>query len=120
MIVNDELVQHMMLSHHLEKNLGFKKENIQKAYDGLEAVEKAAASDFDLILMDLNMPRMNGYLASQKIKEASTGKSPVIVALSAYVDEKVREECKAHLMDECGEAPLDYKWLQQIIINNLN
>ena len=111
MIVNDELVQHMMLSHHLEKNLEFKKENIQKAYDGLEAVEKAAAFDFDLIIMDLNMPKMNGYFASLKIKEASVGKTPLIVALSAYVDEKVRQECKAHRMDECGEAPLDFKWL---------
>ena len=109
----------MMLSHHLIKNLGFKTKNVDKAKDGLEAVEKATASEFDLIIMDLNMPRLDGYQASFQIKQASEGKIPFIVAISGFVDEKVRENCLAHLMDQCAEAPLDFRWLRQIIINNL-
>ena len=60
---------------------------VRTAHDGVEAVE--AASDFrpDLILLDIGMPRMNGYDACRRIREQSWGKNPFIVALTGWGQE---------------------------------
>ena len=55
------------------------------AADGFQAVEKALQKDYDLILMDMHMPGMNGVSATRKIKESLAEKAPVVVALTADV-----------------------------------
>lgn len=67
------------------------------AKDGLEAVEKATDATFDVILMDIQMPGLNGYEAAAKIrKEKITSRSGVpvpMVALTANVMKKDRQAC---------------------------
>ena len=53
------------------------------ARDGNEAVEKAQQDQYDLILMDVRMPRMTGYQACNKLKEIESTKDVPIVFLSA-------------------------------------
>ena len=55
---------------------------IDECYDGLECLEKVKNKEYDLILMDIMMPNMNGETALQKLKENSNFKTPVI-ALTA-------------------------------------
>ena len=59
--------------------------NVTLANNGVEAVQAAAAQTFDVILMDLQMPEMDGFEAAQKIREreASSNQHTPIVALSA-------------------------------------
>lgn len=54
---------------------------------GLEAVEKAAANQYDLILMDIQMPGLNGYEAAVKIRKGLNKNTPII-ALTASANEK--------------------------------
>lgn len=57
--------------------------NVVAAKDGQEAVEKAQEDDFDLILMDVRMPRMTGYEACAELKKIDKVKDIPVVFLSA-------------------------------------
>jgi CheY-like chemotaxis protein len=67
--------------------------SVRIAGDGLEALKAVAQDDFDLILMDVQMPRMDGITATRRIREMDGPKSRVpIVAMTANVlAEQVRE-----------------------------
>jgi two-component system, sensor histidine kinase and response regulator len=72
------------------------------ANDGADAVEAFESGDFDLVLMDLQMPRLSGFEASMKIRhlEKMRGiKRTPIIALSANVLKGVRDECSRNGMD---------------------
>jgi len=57
---------------------------LEMAEDGREAVEKALAGGYDLILMDVQMPIMDGYQATREITSRLGSKRPPVVALSAH------------------------------------
>ena len=63
LIVNDEIMTLMMLRTIFEKSIGVEPSNIEEAENGKIALQKALKTDFDLILMDLNMPVMGGFEA---------------------------------------------------------
>ncbi len=62
---------------------------VQTASNGQEAVAHAAAGGFDLIIMDIRMPVMDGYEAVKKI--CAAGSSAVIVFFTAYSQDETRE-----------------------------
>ncbi len=64
------------------------------AYDGLEAVEAAATFRPDVILLDIGLPRMNGYEACRLIREQPWGKNMVLVALTGWGQEEDRQKSK--------------------------
>ncbi len=72
---------------------------VTTAGNGQEAVDAFAKGAFDLILMDLTMPVMDGYQASAAIlsqaREAGQ-KEPVIVALSANLEDEEKQRCREH------------------------
>ena len=80
LIVNDEPMALLILETILAQ-VGIQQSNIYKASNGKESVEKAETINFELVLMDLNMPVMGGFEATQKIRLIA--KSTHIVALSA-------------------------------------
>lgn len=57
--------------------------DVEAARDGNEAVEKAQQGQFDLILMDVRMPRMTGYQACDRLKEIESTKDIPVIFLSA-------------------------------------
>lgn len=59
--------------------------DIDLANDGKEAVEKAYAKEYKLILMDMFMPEMNGYQATELIRNNNTNKNTIIIALSGGI-----------------------------------
>jgi PAS domain S-box-containing protein len=61
---------------------------VSVAYDGAEALEAAAARMPQLILMDLGMPRMDGFQAARRIRELPGGETVTMVALSGWGQEK--------------------------------
>src|SRR5690242_21865794 len=74
---------------------------VDVAENGLIGVEMWEKGEYDLVLMDVQMPRMNGFEATSAIrdKERARGGHTPIVAVTAYALEKDEEECLAAGMD---------------------
>ncbi len=86
------------------------------AENGLIAVNKWQSGDYDLILMDVDMPELNGYAATKKIREEESlsGKHIPIVGLTAHAMSGAREECLAAGMDGYLAKPIDTEalWIE--------
>jgi len=89
------------------------------AEDGQAALEKAAHARPDLILMDLSLPRMDGWEATRRLKaDASLSKIPVIV-LSAHAMRGDEERARASGCDDFLTKPIDETLLYQKIASHL-
>jgi len=86
--------------------------SVDLAIDGVEAVEAAASRDFDLILMDLRMPEMDGFEATRRIRrlDGARGRVPII-ALTAHAMAEAKESCLAHGMNGYIAKPLQRREL---------
>jgi PAS domain S-box-containing protein len=83
--------------------LGLLGNELRTAHDGVEAVDVAEAFRPQVILMDVGMPRLNGYEATRRIRERPWGRSPVIFALTGWGQEGDKERsreagCDGHLV----------------------
>jgi signal transduction histidine kinase/CheY-like chemotaxis protein len=79
---------------------------VDLARNGVEAVDRARAAKYDIILMDCQMPEMDGYEATRRIRaEAGPGRRVPIVAMTANVMEGDRENCLACGMDDFLPKP---------------
>ncbi|MDX1667819.1 MAG: response regulator, partial [Limnobacter sp.] len=92
------------------------------ANNGREGLDKAKQTEFSLIIMDCQMPEMDGYTASQKIRthEQETGRKPVpIVALTANAQAGDREKCLAAGMSDYLAKPVRRPDIVQMLQNYL-
>lgn len=64
-----------------------------KAYNGQEALHALADHKYSLVLMDCNMPVMDGFESTIKIKQTMGDQSPPIIALTAYTTEETKKRC---------------------------
>ncbi len=83
--------------------------NVDYATDGAMAVEKFLKNNYDLILMDIQMPLKNGIEATKEIrkyeKQLAVDKPVVIIAVTAFALEHDRENCLENGMDEYLTKP---------------
>jgi len=75
------------------------------AAHGIEALDQLEQQDFDLVLMDCNMPVMDGYEASRQIRRSGRWPSLPIVALTANAMPEERERCRAAGMSDYLSKP---------------
>jgi len=94
--------------------------NVDTAINGHEAVEKVKKETYDIVLMDLQMPVMDGFEATEKIRTLgyTSGKLP-IVALSAYTSEEDRKHVLGSGMNDFIPKPIDLKELYRKLVINL-
>ncbi|HUK09427.1 MAG TPA: ATP-binding protein [Stellaceae bacterium] len=86
------------------------------AVDGLEAYEVALADDFDLVLMDIQMPRMDGVEATKRIRAAGGPRGGVpIVALTAHAIASERDSYLAAGMDDYLTKPFEPRQLSELL-----
>jgi two-component system, sensor histidine kinase and response regulator len=96
--------------------LGKMGHRITLARNGLEAVKQWRQSNFDLILMDVQMPEMNGLQATTQIRrEEAIGAHVPIVAMTASAMGEERDRCLAAGMDDFISKPVSFKVIEQMI-----
>lgn len=116
------LVEDNPISQKVEKKLlsdiGYDVEAVSSALDAIEAIK---TNVFDLVLMDIEMPDMDGLTATQKIRglEAPMSKIPII-AVTAHSSMKDREKCLAAGMDDYIAKPININFMKIIIDQWLN
>ncbi len=110
LVVEDNAVNLMVMRSVLGK-LGFTQ--IDHALDGSEAVDKVVAANYDLILMDCQMPKMDGYEATRRLR--ASGVVTPIVAMTAHALSGDREKCLAAGMDDYLTKPIVLERLVAVV-----
>jgi len=85
------------------------------AHDGLEAVETAARVRPDLVLLDIGLPKINGYEAARRIREQPWGKSLVLVALTGWGQDEDRQKSREAGFDGHMVKPVDTAALTKLL-----
>jgi signal transduction histidine kinase/ActR/RegA family two-component response regulator len=109
LLVEDNAVNQMLAMSMLRK-LGA---SAELAQDGQECVEKVRSGDYDLVLMDIQMPRMDGMAATRAIRQLTNIRQPRIVALTANAMDSDREACLAAGMEDFLSKPFQVSDLQE-------
>ncbi|MAT38465.1 MAG: hybrid sensor histidine kinase/response regulator [Ectothiorhodospiraceae bacterium] len=102
LLTEDNVVNQMVALNLLER-MGYEAD---LAANGLEAVEAIERQRYDLILMDVQMPEMNGIEATREIIERWSDDRPRIIAMTAYAMESDKEECLEAGMDDYVGKPV--------------
>jgi len=112
LIVDDNAINQSLMKHLLSQwNIDF-----ETANNGLEAVEFLRNNDCDLVLMDIQMPQMDGYVATQTIREELKLNTPII-AMTAHALAGERERCMSRGMNEYISKPITEEELFKLISN---
>jgi CheY-like chemotaxis protein len=107
-IVNREVALGVLAS------LGYSAEVVS---NGREALEAATRTSYDVILMDCQMPEMDGYTATREIRAREAGRTRVpIIAVTADVVNDARAKCIASGMDDYVSKPLDAEELGTVLV----
>lgn len=99
----------------LAKLFRLKKNEVQVAHDGLEAVTAAANFRPEVVLLDIGMPRMNGYEAAARIRTEAWGANMVLIALTGWGQDDDRRMSKEAGFDGHMVKPVDFTELQALI-----
>ena len=89
--------------------------DVRIASDGLEAVEQAAAFQPDIVLMDIGMPRLDGYEAARRIRNEEWGRDALLVAVTGWGPTDDAEEAAAAGFDHHFTKPLDPAELRRLV-----
>ena len=101
LLVEDNELNRDMLSSRLERK-GY---TVAIAVDGQQAVDMAAATPYDLILMDMSLPVMDGWAATRQIR--TTGSKVPIIALTAHAMEGDEAKAKDAGCDDYDTKPVE-------------
>lgn len=112
LIVEDNKIN-MLLSKTLIKKI-MPNAIISEATNGVEAVEQFDVHHPEIILMDIQMPLMNGYEATKKIRKKDT--DCIIIALTAGIIEGEEEMCKSIGMNDYITKPIDKNVLENTLL----
>jgi CheY-like chemotaxis protein len=114
-VVDDDEISRFVLVAILDR-LGFR---TLEARDGDEGVELVLAHRPDAVLMDINMPRMNGVDALRAIRARESGPPVRVLAVTANTTEAQRRECAETGFDAFIEKPVDIERLKGALLGAL-
>lgn len=114
LIVEDNDINRLVINK-IMKDWGVKLDN---AVNGVDAIDKMKAKDYDIILLDIEMPEMNGYQCIREIRTAlPEPKCHVsVMAMTAHANKKERDKCIGLGMDDYISKPFDPLDLKQKIV----
>ncbi|MEP4465834.1 response regulator, partial [Marinobacter alexandrii] len=111
LLVEDNQVNQLVASSILKK-LGH---TVESAENGQRALDAMAAGEFDLILMDCQMPIMDGYEATRRIRQNSDWQQVPIIAVTANVMQGDRDDCITAGMNDYVTKPYKREELRAAI-----
>ncbi|MGE0822099.1 MAG: ATP-binding protein [Candidatus Binatia bacterium] len=85
------------------------------AYDGLEAVELVAKVQPEVVLLDIGLPKLNGYEVARRVRAAQREKRVLLVALTGWGQEEVRRQGEEAGFDLHMTKPVDYAALEKVL-----
>jgi signal transduction histidine kinase/ActR/RegA family two-component response regulator len=117
LIAEDDSIIRQILGTMLQRS----NYEIAFAEHGEKAVEMWESGEYDLILMDVQMPRLNGFEATAAIreKEGSRGGHIPIIAMTAHALKEDEERCLVAGMDAYISKPIDFEKTRQVIAETL-
>jgi CheY-like chemotaxis protein len=104
LLVEDDALNREMISRRLLRK-GFE---VTMAVDGEEAIKTAKEVLPDLILMDMRLPKINGWEATKRLKSAPETANIPIIALTAHAMPEDRQQCLAAGCDAYQTKPVDF------------
>jgi len=112
-LVADDNSVNQLVARRMFERFGYKADF---ASNGLEAVQAVESKPYDVVFMDVQMPVMNGYEATQRIREiVPKDKQPYIVALTANAMEGDRDTCLQNGMNDYLSKPLRFPELERTL-----
>ena len=113
LLAEDNVVNQKLATKMMEK----RGHQVVVASNGQEAVALYGREDFDIILMDVQMPELDGYGATRKIRrqEEETRAHVPIIAMTAHTMKGDKEKCLAAGMDDYTAKPINFEKLFQLI-----
>ncbi|MBC8548715.1 MAG: response regulator, partial [Candidatus Brocadiales bacterium] len=120
LLAEDNIVNQKIALHILHKKLGY---NVDAVTNGKEAIETLKSSDYDLVLMDCQMPEMDGYETTSIIRDKSSAvrnHSIPVIAMTANAMKGDREKCLEAGMDDYVTKPINVNKLSESIERHLS
>jgi two-component system, cell cycle response regulator DivK len=111
LLVEDDEETRYMMRLQLEER-GYR---IIEAEDGVEGVEMAEFETPDFILMDISLPRMDGFEATRKIRADERLAQVPVVAVTAHQETDFRQGAKESGFDAYVTKPIDFDWLCELL-----
>jgi len=111
LLVEDDEETRYMMRLQLEER-GYR---VIEAEDGEEAIELAELETPNFVLMDLSLPRMDGFEATRKIKEDGRLAQVPVVAVTAHQETDFRQGAKESGFDAYVTKPIDFDWLCELL-----
>jgi two-component system cell cycle response regulator DivK len=103
LLVEDNEMNRDMLSRRLQRK-GFE---VEMAVDGAQGVQMALANQYDLILMDMSLPEIDGWEATRRVREGHGAKRVPIIALTAHAMSGDREKALEAGCDDYDTKPIE-------------
>jgi two-component system sensor histidine kinase BarA len=113
MAVDDNPANLKLISALLQERV----EHVITCTNGIDAVKQAEAQHFDIILMDIQMPHMDGVTACGKIKQTELNAGTPVIAVTAHAMSGERDRLLTAGMDDYLTKPIEEHVLQQVLMH---
>ncbi len=120
LVAEDNIINQKIALRMLDKKLGYRADVVN---NGEEAIESLNKFDYDLVLMDCQMPEMDGYEATRCIRDENStvrNHNIPIIAMTANAMEGDREKCLETGMDDYVSKPINVKELAEAIERHIS
>ena len=112
LVVEDQDVQRWVLEKQIEK-LGY---SVDAAADGEEALKILVRRPYDAVLMDCQMPGVDGYEATRRLRRSRRpGRRAVVIGITAHLDDEERDRCLRNGMDVVVYKPVGIQELAALL-----
>ncbi len=116
LLVEDNAVN-LVLAQTLLESSGY---IVDSALNGQEAIEMTGKKKYDCVLMDINMPVMDGFEATKIIRRQNSSEDLPIIAMTASVLSGAKEQCLTSGMNDYISKPIDIKKLNKLLSKWMN